>query len=332
MFEDYKNKPLITGFHEPVESKGMKLSDDYFVTIDIDMLDSISRIQQETDPDTYKAKWGKKIGEKLFLYMEYNGPIYSRVEPVSLDDLSHYINKREIGDMRLADKDTLTRTAARQVAEIMYYGEGSFYDSSIYAAIGMILFIRNGYNKKDFWNSFKKELRLGLEELLESNGSLEIEEQLVYNPFHEEDDTNMDITDKAKQDTEYYHDKNLVVFDSEIAEIIKKNEGYSDDTINHALGQYVIIAEDSCDPGMSKEEILKDRFPSLLTMISLDTCTFNAAVYLKDFLLQDRCYIEKICSNISKCLVVYRKNGLPDADFWKNTCREFIKLFEEERL
>ena len=64
----------------------------------------------------------------------------------------------------------------------------------------------------------------------------------------------------------------------------------------------------------------------------LDTCTFNAAVYLKDFLLQDRCYIEKICSNISKCLVVYRKNGLPDADFWKNTCREFIKLYEKERL
>ena len=124
----YNRKPLTTGFFESVEANGMKLDDKFFVQVDHDMLDLISKIQHETDPDNYKAKWEKKIGEKLFICMidRYSFLPPLRIEPVNCDYLSEYVSDKGIRDMRLADKDTLTRTAARKVAEICYHGKGDF--------------------------------------------------------------------------------------------------------------------------------------------------------------------------------------------------------------
>ena len=282
----YNRKPLTTGFFEPVEANGMKLDDKFFVQVDHDMLDLISKIQHETDPDNYKAKWEKKIGEKLFICMidRYSFLPPLRIEPVNCDYLSEYVGDKGIRDMRLADKDTLTRTAARKVAEICYHGKGDFNDAGIYAAIAMILYIRNGYNKKDFWANFKKEFLLGLEELLKNNGSIQIEEQLLGNPFKEEDATIMNLMDTVNEHAGYYGDDSFVIFDSEIAEVIKRADNYNDEEINQALGQYVIVLDDLGFFELSKESILKHDDPSLLYMRSLDTSTFNAAMCIKDFI------------------------------------------------
>lgn len=325
----YNRKPLTTGFFEPVEANGMKLDDKFFVQVDHDMLDLISKIQHETDPDNYKAKWEKKIGEKLFICMidRYSFLPPLRIEPVNCDYLSEYVSDKGIRDMRLADKDTLTRTAARKVAEICYHGKGDFNDAGIYAAIAMILYIRNGYNKKDFWANFKKEFLLGLEELLKNNGSIQIEEQLLGNPFEEKDATIMNLMDTANEHAGYYGDDSFVIFDSEIAEVIKRADNYNDEEINQALGQYVIVLDDLGFFELSKESILKHDDPSLLYMRSLDTSTFNAAMCIKDFIFH-KDFGDKVHKDLSEGIAVYRKNNQPEADFWKNMCRKLIYMNE----
>lgn len=325
----YNRKPLTTGFFEPVEANGMKLDDKFFVQVDHDMLDLISKIQHETDPDNYKAKWEKKIGEKLFICMidRYSFLPPLRIEPVNCDYLFEYVSDGGIRDMRLADKDTLTRTAARKVAEICYHGKGDFNDAGIYAAIAMILYIRNGYNKKDFWANFKKEFLLGLEELLKNNGSIQIEEQLLGNPFKEEDATIMNLMDTVNEHAGYYGDDSFVIFDSEIAEVIKRADNYNDEEINQALGQYVIVLDDLGFFELSKESILKHDDPSLLYMRSLDTSTFNAAMCIKDFIFH-KDFGDKVHKDLSEGIAVYRKNNQPEADFWKNMCRKLIYMNE----
>ena len=325
----YNRKPLTTGFFEPVEANGMKLDDKFFVQVDHDMLDLISKIQHETDPDNYKAKWEKKIGEKFFICMidRYSFLPPLRIEPVNCDYLFEYVSDGGIRDMRLADKDTLTRTAARKVAEICYHGKGDFNDAGIYAAIAMILYIRNGYNKKDFWANFKKEFLLGLEELLKNNGSIQIEEQLLGNPFKEEDATIMNLMDTVNEHAGYYGDDSFVIFDSEIAEVIKRADNYNDEEINQALGQYVIVLDDLGFFELSKESILKHDDPSLLYMRSLDTSTFNAAMSIKDFIFHKH-FGDKVHKDLSEGIAVYRKNNQPEADFWKNMCRKLIYMNE----
>ena len=325
----YNRKPLTTGFFEPVEANGMKLDDKFFVQVDHDMLDLISKIQHETDPDNYKAKWEKKIGEKFFICMidRYSFLPPLRIEPVNCDYLFEYVSDGGIRDMRLADKDTLTRTAARKVAEICYHGKGDFNDAGIYAAIAMILYIRNGYNKKDFWANFKKEFLLGLEELLKNNGSIQIEEQLLGNPFKEEDATIMNLMDTVNEHAGYYGDDSFVIFDSEIAEVIKRADNYNDEEINQALGQYVIVLDDLGFFELSKESILKHDDPSLLYMRSLDTSTFNAAMCIKDFIFH-KDFGDKVHKDLSEGIAVYRKNNQPEADFWKNMCRKLIYMNE----
>ena len=325
----YNRKPLTTGFFEPVEANGMKLDDKFFVQVDHDMLDLISKIQHETDPDNYKAKWEKKIGEKFFICMidRYSFLPPLRIEPVNCNYLFEYVSDGGIRDMRLADKDTLTRTAARKVAEICYHGKGDFNDAGIYAAIAMILYIRNGYNKKDFWANFKKEFLLGLEELLKNNGSIQIEEQLLGNPFKEEDATIMNLMDTVNEHAGYYGDDSFVIFDSEIAEVIKRADNYNDEEINQALGQYVIVLDDLGFFELSKESILKHDDPSLLYMRSLDTSTFNAAMSIKDFIFHKH-FGDKVHKDLSEGIAVYRKNNQPEADFWKNMCRKLIYMNE----
>ena len=327
----YNRKPLTTGFFEPVEANGMKLDDNYFVQIDHDMLDLISKIQHETTPDKYMAKWEKKIGEKLFLYsIDRYSCLSSGFRPVNCDYLSKYVGDKYIADMRLADKDGLTRTAARKVAEIFYHGKGDFNDAGVYAAIAMILYIRNGYNKKDFWDNLKKEFLLGLKELLENNGSIQIDEQLLGNPFEKEDATIMDLIDTVNKDADDYEDDNFVIFDSEIAEVFKRADKYNDEEINQALGQYVMVSEDLGLFVLSKENILKDVRPSDLYMVSLDTSAYIAAMCIKDFIFNKQFRNSLALDELSEGIAVYRKNNQPEAEFWRNMCRQIIYLNEEK--
>ncbi len=93
----------------------------------------------------------------------------------------------------------------------------------------------------------------------------------------------MDIMDTVKKHIDYCGDESFVFFDSEIAEVIKCSDNYTDEEINQALGQYVYVKEHLGRSGISKESILNDDHPSELFMQSLDTSAYNAAMCIKSF-------------------------------------------------
>ena len=147
-------------------------------------------------------------------------------------------------------------------------------------------------------------------------------------PFQEENATIMDIMDTVKKHIDYCGDESFVFFDSEIAEVIKCSDNYTDEEINQALGQYVYVKEHLGRSGISKESILNDDHPSELFMQSLDTSAFNAAMCIKSFILYKHFGDSVVRDGLSEGVAVYRKNNLPEADFWKNMCRKLLYLNE----
>ena len=325
MFEGfYKEKLFATGFYEPVEKNGMSLGDSYFKRIDIDTLDQMSNYQNETDPASYKAKWEKKIGEKLYIY-NTRGFFSGDVSPVYLGDFSHYTKGYD--DLRIADKDTLTCNAARKAAMCIYHGKGQIADAGVDGAIAMMLYIRNGYDKVDFWNHFEKEFMTGLEELLNGKESLVIDDLILKNPFKDERYTIIDLMKEAEESSKYFDDDNFVVMDSDIAKnIIETNsfESYSDETLNQAIGEYVIVISHTIGLSMTKEQILDNKNDNLF-FYGVDTVAFAAALTIRGFLLCKRYILGKTRAHLGRGLAIYRKNGLSAADFWRNTCKYLVE-------
>ena len=327
MFEGfYKEKLFATGFYEPVEKNGMSLGDSYFKRIDIDTLEQMSNYQNETDPASYKAKWEKKIGEKLYIY-NTRGFFSGDVSPVYLGDFSHYT--KDYDDLRIADKDTLTRNAARKAAMCIYHGKGQIADAGVDGAIAMMLYIRNGYDKVDFWNHFEKEFMTGLEELLSGKESLVIDDLILKNPFKDERYTIIDLMKEVEESSKHIDDENFVVMDSEIAKIIKdtcKFNQYSDETVNEAIGQYVFIISHMFGFIMTKDMMLNHRNESdTFFFYGVDTGAFAAASTIRDFLLCHNYNLNDTGAYLGRCLAIYRKNGLSAADFWRNTCKYLVE-------
>ena len=324
MLEDYFKKKLSrTGFYEPVLTNGMRLSDEYFMRIDQDLLDLISNYQIETDPVTFKAKWKKKTGEVIFMY----GPnLIVDMAPVSLGWLPEY--KKGSDKVRLADRYSLARAAARKVAMFFYYGKGNLGSAGVDGAIAMNLYIRNGFNKKDFWNDFRKEMVIGIEELLGGKESLEIEELIKKNPFPEENNTIFDLMEEVEENVKYYDD--FFVHDSEIAEFIKKTDPdrYNEKESKNAMGKYVIIETEFMGGIKTKEQLFKVK-NDFIFLYTLESCTFAAAGSVKHMLMGDQYAADHAYRGFSRGLAIYRKNGQSDADFWRNTCKDVVRMYKE---
>ena len=82
--------------------------------------------------------------------------------------------------------------------------------------------------------------------------------------------------------------------------------------------------------GISKENILKDVRPSDLYMVSLDTSAYIAAMCIKDFIFNKQFRNSLALDELSEGIAVYRKNNQPEAEFWRNMCRQIIYLNEEK--
>ena len=51
---------------------------------------------------------------------------------------------------------------------------------------------------------------------------------------------------------------------------------------------------------------------------------------IKGFIFYNQFCDSVACDEISEGIAVYRKNNQPEADFWRNMCREIIYLNEEK--
>lgn len=317
-----------SGFREAVERNAMKLNDLFFVNLTSEVLEKVSEFQHETDSESFKTKWEKKIGELVFLYngkkLDYDHYKFVRFKKL-------FKRNKEYYDLRFASRDALTRSAARKMALYLFQGNGNVDDIGAECSIALMMYLRTGKYKVDFWGDFKVELMKGIEKLLGGNETLDIEESVIINLFSEEDNNILKLPELVNNTPiDYLHDEDFIIFDSDVAELLKKTERYNDQEIDNAIGQYVII-----ENWMSGEPYSKDQLENnikYLYLLSLDLCSYFAASLVCAMLFYEeieRCHIK---STFSGGVSIYKKNGLSEADFWKNLCKELHKQLSDRRL
>ena len=333
--EDYSKIKEMHGFLETVEKNAFWLDEIYFVRLKPELLDVVSRLQRETDSASYKAKWEKKMGEIVYLYENEEDKFYSSHDIphfyVLIEKLSYYEEKHL--DLRLVDKESLTRNAAKKMANYLYQGKGSINEIGNESAIAMMMYVRNGYYKKDFLNDLSKEMANGLEELVSGKEALDTEELILQNPFPEKNSDILELFDVAKAHAGDYKDEEFILIDSEIAEMLKKGPKghdpyYSDYEIDDATGHYAIVKHYWRKVYESREDILKS--DGDLILYSMGTLVYYASHSLQGLLFFRNPNLEHILTFITAGAAVYEKNGLSAADFRKDYCRAFIEVLRKE--
>lgn len=284
--EEHSKIAKMHGFVETVEKNAFWLDEIYFVRLKPDLLDVVSRLQRETDPASYKAKWEKKMGEIVYLYENKNEKsFFIHDKPrfyVLIEKLSYY-EENHI-DLRLVDKDSLTRNAAKKMANYLYQGKGCINDIGNESAIAMMMYVRNGYYKKDFINDLCKEIANGLEELVGGKESLTPQKLILQNPFPKENDNILELFEVAQAHAGDYKDEEFILIDSEIAEILRKgtkDKGtrYYDYEINDAMGHYAIVKHHWWREYESREDILNG--DGDLFLYSMGTLVYHASRSLR---------------------------------------------------
>ena len=333
--EDYSKIKEMHGFLETVEKNAFWLDEIYFVRLKPELLDVVSRLQRETDSASYKAKWEKKMGEIVYLYVNEKDKFYCSYEIprfcVSMEKLS-YCEEKHL-DLRLVDKESLTRNAAKKMANYLYQGKGSINEIGNESAIAMMMYVRNGYYKKDFLNDLSKEMANGLEELISGKEALDTEELILKNPFPKENSDILELFEVAKAHAGDYKDEEFILIDSEIAEIFRKGtkdkgSRYYDYEINDATGHYAIVEHLWRRGYLSREDILKS--DGDLFLYSIGTLVYHASQSLQELLFFRNPNLEHILTFITAGAAVYEKNGLSAADFRKDYCRAFIGVLRKE--
>ena len=327
----YVEKNMYGGFLTTVEENAISLEDEYFVRLTSEALMNISKCQKETDsPTSNYTKWEKKIGEVIFVYNHY--PFWGVNKFLVFDKFSADEIKKEklhYYDLRIAEKDSLTRSAARKLANYLNGGKGDIEKSAVESAVALMLYLRNGYKKKDFWKAFRNELNKGIDELLAGKDTLEIEEQLLDSPFPYKERINhpMDFIREANE-SNYNFDK-FVLVDDDVLPIIMATDRYYEEETKESLGQYAIFETEYFDYILEREE-LSDTPADELFFYSLRTSAYAAASYVMELITCRDIYFKRIPRELSKGLAIYRKNGLTDADFWRNCCRELRKIADRD--
>ena len=338
MFREQHSKiEEMHGFVDTVEKNAFWLEEYYFVRLKPDLLDVVSKLQRETDPASYKAKWEKKMGEIVYLYENAKDKFYSSCNiphfHVLIEKLSYYEEKHI--DLRLIDKDSLTRNAAKKMANYLYKGKGCINDIGNESAIAMMMYVRNGYYKRDFLNDLRKEVANGLEELVGGKESLKTKKLILQNPFPKENSDILELFEVAKAHAGDYKDEEFILIDSEIAEMLKKgpkdgDPNYYDYEIDDATGHYAIVMHYWRRVYESREDILKS--DGDLILYSMGTLVSYASHSLPKLLFWKKQYFEQLLTFMTAGPAVYEKNGLSAADFRKDYCRSFIEVLREKRL
>ena len=333
--EEHSKIKEMHGFVETVVKNAFWLDEIYFVRLKPELLDVVSRLQRETNPASYKAKWEKKMGEIVYLYENEKDKFYSsRDIPrfyVLIEKLSYY--EENHFDLRLVDKESLTRNAAKKMANYIYQGKGCINEIGIESAIAMMMYVRNGYYKRDFLNDLSKEMANGLEELVNGKESLRTQKLILQNPFPKENSDILELFEEAKAHAEDYKDEEFILIDSEIAEIFRKGpkekgSRYYDYEINDAMGHYAIVKHAWRRKYESRDDILKG--DGDLFLYSMGTLVYHASHSLQEFLFFRNPNLEHILTFITAGAAVYEKNGLSAADFRKDYCRAFIEVLRKE--
>ena len=318
-------------FCETIEQNAIWLHDAFFVRLTPETLDIISQYQIETTPESFKDKWGKKIGEVVFLY-DYKKNEMRLTDPVSWSSLP-YCQKEDV-DLRLVEKDSLTRIAARKFAQYLFNGHSQIDDIGDDSAIAMMLYLRNGLNKNDFWMDFRKELADGLEELLSGKYTLDIEEVVYKEPLEERDDFIVDPVALAESKSKEFPSKAFHLVNNELVDIILKagQVDYSEKELKDAVGQYVFIYSSEYDPDDPDAYLSKDELRNKEDGVVVDTMAFLpylAAVSFEEEFYRNKCETDYYLTDFSIGIALFKQNDKSSADFWRAFCIELLQLLRD---
>ena len=314
-FNDYMKKDRYVSFHDAVEENAIKLEDYHFVRLTRTELKKTAKEQRETDAESYIAKWENHVGELVFRYNAETGV-------------------GALLDSRIIDKDSLTHYAARKLVKCLHDGNGKIEEFCIEGSVALMLFVRSGLKKRDFARAFHKEIVAALEEVIGGQESVEVEEVLLASPYR----TSRVVTKSLEIFEEVYerdisYDKALILVDSEIEPIIRgvNRKSYREETIEAAIGQYVIFDDWLGLPELRREDLLKCN-PKNLYFYSVGNCTYSAASALEQFFFFDDCQLDRVIRSFRRGLAIYRKNGFTDADYWRNVCKELHKYMTSDHF
>lgn len=314
-------------FCDTIEKDAIWFDDDFFIRLTPEVLDMISNCQHETDSDSFKTKWMNKIGEKVFFYNNMKGDMKFTF-PMELREIP-YCNKED-NDLRLAEKDSLTRMAARKYAQYLYNGNAQIDEISDAGAIAMMLFLRNGMDKRDFWKAFRSELANGLDELLSGKDSLEIEDAICQVAYNEDERYVVDFVKKAEELSEEFLDEAFHLVDDELTDIIHKAGiiDYQEEKLKNILGQYAIVHSEKYDMNdpkgyMSRVELRKQ--DDGIVLEHMDIMPYLAAESFVDIFDYNDCETDDYMTFFAAGIALFKKNGRTSADFWKSFCSEAVK-------
>lgn len=235
------------------------------------------------------------------------------------------------------DKDQLTRNAARRLVKYLHEGRHTFECHGLESSVALMLNIRNGHRKKDFWDALHQELITALHELLDSNEPFDVHDLFLNAPYPDylNKATIPEQVDKAKEYADLYNNKEyLVLVDSEVERVLREAEAVGErfyiSELDEVLGQYVFIDETLGMTFVDREMLLATKCRDLM-MRSVGNCTFFAASSFLEFVFDEACYLEDVYDDFGRGLALYRKNGLTDADFWHHLCVELLAQLTEQR-
>lgn len=319
-------KKKFVSFCDEVEIEAMRLCDDFFVRLSSEMLNDISEYQTEMDADKYLEKWNSKIGEIVYLYVKREGE--SALSWASQFWDFSLINK-ESDSVTLVDKDTLTRSAARKLAQYFYNGKSHIDEIGDNCAMALMLTLRNGCHKKDFWDGFRFELIDALQELIAGKTDLDIEEVANEGLYKDGEFCITDIVKEAEADVANFKDHGFHLLDKELIDLLIEKDEFSkdfkDDYLN-SEGKYALIypVERDVYDGFRSIQELRDFNGELLSCTYLNAPAY-AAMAVEDMFFSEDSDTEYIIKDCSTGLALYKHNSLSTSDFWRQFCIELVK-------
>ena len=195
----------------------------------------------------------------------------------------------------------------------------------------MMLYLRNGLDKDDFWKAFREELANGLQELLDGKESLDIEEILLQEPCPDEDMYVIDLVKLAEKESEKYPDAAFHLMDDELSDLLIKYGYLPDEDTKEFMGEYVFVWSsnyDTDDPEgyLTIEEMRSGEHE--IVFDNKDFMPFMAASSFEDEIFMNSCDTSDFIHDFSIGIALYKKNGKTSADFWRDFCHELLKLLK----
>ena len=320
-------------FGYAVERNAILYDDDCFVTLTSDVLDIVAKNQHQCDAATYRSEWQGKIGQLVYLYDACRGRLFK-----------HRVNLRpDIGDdydvdLRMADRESLTISAARQLGRYLYTGSGDIALIAEYCSIAMMLYLRSGQTKDDMYRALEIEYLRTIHQLLDGS-DVDIQ-QLLFGDLYIDDGFNYepsfdllplcptDIVKVAEEEASRYPDAAFHITDDELIKILSDIDyPEEEDYFRSIKGQYAIVYAVDYQAYEPEGYLTLDQLRKLTDEDEIFVDTMERiphyAVELFDgiFLSNDNQY-RIVVEDMAEGMALYLKNGKTPQDYLHAFCAE----------